>query len=122
MSRKDFDRAEIELQTLESELKQRLIHELTEIASGRNTLFFFNDEHNPHDFPAHFLPEQSSELLMIARKSIELRKLLVMPTEQSVGQLFITACEENANLDNPHRLGPRRLAARLLSQIVHEST
>lgn len=117
MARRDFDRAQKELNRLEHELAQRLCAELRQICDGYNTGFFFTPEYNPHNFPDHFLSTTSEELLKIARETIKLRRLLVMPTDRCVGNFFEEACIESADLDNPHRLGPIRLAARLLSQI-----
>ena len=117
MPRRDFERAEIELNALEHALIVRLCAELQEVSAGRNTHFFFTREHNPHEFPEHCLSKSSDELLEIARQTMELRKVLILPTDPCVGRLFEAACIESADLDNPHRLGPIRLASRLLSQI-----
>jgi hypothetical protein len=117
MGRKDFDRAEKELHSLEEELRQRLMYELTEVAEGRSSLIFDSEVHNPSDLPAHMLPAASVELLDLARRSIALRKLLAVPTEHCIGSQFVAACEEHADLGNPHRLGAKRLAERLLSKI-----
>ena len=117
MPRRDFERAEIELKAKESELIQNLVAELRKVAAGYNTHFFHTPEHNPHDFPDHYFYKPTHELLNIARETIALRKLLVMPADACVGRLLESACIESADLDNPHRLGPIRLAARLLSQI-----
>jgi hypothetical protein len=80
-------------------------------------MFFFSPEHNPRNYPEHWFSETSYELLNLARESVKLRKLLVLPTERCIGRLFEAACTENADFSNPHRLGPLRLAARLLSEI-----
>ena len=120
MGRKAVDCTEWELLSIENELRQRLTRALPNVSEGRNSLFFVTDEHNPHDLPGHMLPRESAEILELARKSIALRDTLIMPTNRSIGALFIAACEEHANLDNPHRLGAKRLAARLLSQISRE--
>jgi hypothetical protein len=118
MPRHDFERAELELKQLEHDLIRRLKAELPGIVDGhRNTLFFFTTEYNPHDFPEHYLTKTSDELLTISRETIALRKLLAKPTEGCVGRLFEAACAESADQDNPHRLGPKRLAERLLAQI-----
>ena len=121
MSQNDFDRAQTDLCSLGTELTQRLICELKEVSAGRKTLFFFSDEYNPHDLPAHLLFKETGELLQLARQSIALRELLVMAIDRCIGQLFIAACEENADLENHQRLGPKRLAARLLDEISRES-
>jgi hypothetical protein len=117
MPRRDFERAELELKAKESELIRQLIVELRKVVAGRNTHFFHSSEHNPHDFPGHFFYKPSYDLLSLARATIRLRKLLVMPTDSCVGRLLESACVESADLDKSHRLGPMRLAARLLSAI-----
>ena len=117
MPRRDFERAEFELRAKEAELVRQLIAEFRKVAAGGNTHFFHTPEHDPHDFPDPFLYKPSYDLLNLARETIALRTLLVMPTDACVGQLLESACIESADLDNPHRLGPIRLAARLLSKI-----
>jgi hypothetical protein len=117
MPRRDFERAELELKAKESELVRQLIAELRKVAAGRNTHFFHTPEHNPHNFRDHFFYKPSCNLLNLGRETIALRTLLVMPTDACVGRLLESACIESADLDNPHRLGPIRLAARLLSEI-----
>ena len=117
MPRRDFERAEVELKEKEAELCRRLIAELRDVAAGCNTHFFQTPEHNPSNFPEHFLYKPSYDLLNLGRETIALRTLLVMPTDACAGRLLESACIESADLDNPHRLGPIRLAARLLSEI-----
>jgi hypothetical protein len=117
MPRRDFDRVELELNAKEVELVRQLVAELREVAAESNTHFFHTPERNPHNFRKHFLHKRSYDLLNIARETIALRRLLLMPTDACVGRLFESACIESADLDNPHRLGPIRLAARLLSEI-----
>jgi hypothetical protein len=118
MPRKDFNRMEAELCQLEKELTERLRTELNTVSSGVNTLFFFTAEYDPHEFPEHYLSRASGELLGIARETIKLRKQLSMPVERCVGRLFESACREHSDLGNPHRLGPIRLAERLMNEIA----
>jgi hypothetical protein len=117
MPRRDLERAERELKTKESELVRQLIAELRKVAAGRNTHFFHTSEYNPCGFPDHFFYKPSYDLLNLGRETIALRTLLAMTTDACVGRLLESACVESADLDSPHRLGPIRLAARLLSEI-----
>lgn len=98
MPRRDYERAEIELKAKELEFVRQLVAELREVAAGRNTHFFHTPEHNPHDFPEHFLYKPSYELLKIGRETIALRTLLVMPIDTCVGRLFESACVESGRL------------------------
>src|SRR5262245_49145699 len=98
MPRKDLDRADAELREVEERFKVCLAATLKEVAAGRNINVFFTDEYNPHSLPAHMLPNQTRELMQMARTSIELRRLLALPTDQCRGTLFIDACKESAEL------------------------
>ena len=117
MPRRDFERAKAELEAIEMQLAVQLRIELHKVLEGKTTLLFFNQEYNPHKFPEHFLSPTSDELLKLSHRSIELRKLLVLSTKDCIGRLYEAACIESADLDNPHRLGPVRLAARMLVQL-----
>lgn len=117
MPRRDFERAKIELKTIETQIAFQLRGELRKVLEGESTLLFFNQEYNPHKFPENVLLPQSDELLQLSRRSLELRKLLVLSTKECIGRLYEAACIDSADLDNPHRLGPVRLAARLLAQL-----
>jgi hypothetical protein len=122
MPRREFERMELELQQLEKELTDRLRAELNIVSQRRNTHVFFSIEYNPHKFPSHFLYKNTEELLKIGRDTIELRTALALPTDACVGRLLEQACIETANLDNPHGLGPIRIAQRLLKEIEAVST
>ena len=55
--------------------------------------------------------------LAMAKQSIELRSRLGVEIAGTVGQLFLSACTEASNCDNPQRRGPRKLASWLLTEI-----
>lgn len=117
MKASGHDRAESVLQKLESEICRRLKRELVKVLDGRNSLFFFNEEFNPHEFPSHCFAESSNELVKLSKETIQLRQSLMLSVDDCIGNRFLSACGENADLANKHRLGPRRLAERLLSQM-----
>jgi hypothetical protein len=56
------------------------------------------------------------ELLELAREAQAIRRQLDLPP-MGPGDLFLQACAESANVDDQHRLGPRRLAERLLKAL-----
>ena len=49
MPRRDFHRAQAELDKLEQELASRLCAELRLVAKGRNSNFFITRDYNPQD-------------------------------------------------------------------------
>jgi hypothetical protein len=57
-------------------------------------------------------------LLQTSLACVEMRGALGLPVAGSVGDLFLASCREASN-SNPHRLGPRRLAAELLERLSH---
>lgn len=105
------------LQALEDELARELTAALPAVTRN-DFLLFFSARHNPHDFPAHWLSPRTEEMIEKADEVQALRHTLSLPTDAGVAHLFIEACMESAHLDNKHRLGPRRLAQRLLDQLA----
>jgi hypothetical protein len=100
----------------ESQLLTVLERVLPKCAEG-GTLIFFNSENLPSEYPEHWLSPESDELLELATRSMELREKLSLPVTHSLGQLFLSACAEYADQNNPHRRGPRKLAMWLLAEI-----
>jgi hypothetical protein len=116
---KSLAAAKIESQLLREEaaLRERLQTVLPAAAeSGRDV--FTNSRFNAHGLLHAHLSSVSEELLASAEKCIAWRSAIGLPVEQSVGQLFIAACEERAS-SAPHARGPRRLAAGLLAELPH---
>ncbi|MCA1788821.1 MAG: hypothetical protein LC667_02880 [Thioalkalivibrio sp.] len=104
------------LRVTEASLRAALLEVLPAAAlSGEN--LFMNSEFNPHELPAHLLSKTSEALLESSHACVEARVELRMPLDGSVGQLFLDLCAEAASAD-PHRRGPRKLAATLLVQLT----
>lgn len=62
----------------------------------------------------------AESLLQSARASISLRKAIGLDPVDSVGALFLAACEENVGR-NEHLRGPRKLAEALLKDLSHDT-
>ena len=99
---------------VEADLMRLLLQHLPTVAAGRDTRFFITVEFNPFALPVSTVGQELTEL---ALEALALRSTLGDPAEESVAQLLRTALEESADVDNHHRLGPARLAARLLSSL-----
>jgi hypothetical protein len=104
------------LASVEADLLHRLLQHLPAVAAGRDTLFFTTLEFNPF---ALRVSTTGQELAELALEALALRQALSEPREGSVGQMFRAALQECADVNNPHRLGPIRLAERLLAAL-HE--
>jgi hypothetical protein len=102
---------------IEQELAQRLVQILPTVVEGRRTAIFFNRDFNPFQFSPNHYDFESDELLELACDAIKLRRLTDSPFNEGVAVLFLEACRENADLIDKHRLGPKRLAERLLAAI-----
>jgi hypothetical protein len=102
------------LDTVEAELLHRLLEHLPGVAAGRDTLFFTTREFNPFEMR---VPTISQEIDDLAIEALAVRTVLGEPADGSVAQLFRAALAGSADLNDHHRLGPVRLAERLLSAL-----
>jgi len=106
-----------QLQSLEREFRDRLLRLLPEAVKTGSSVFT-NTRFNPHQLPPHLFRRDADELLEVAQACLQMREQLSLPAPGSVGDLFIEACRESADLDNPHGRGPRRLAQALLAALT----
>jgi hypothetical protein len=102
------------LASIEADLLQRLLQQLPAVAAGRDTLFFTTREFNPF---ALRVSTTGQELAELALEALALREALSEPAEGSVGHMFRAALQESADVNDHHRLGPIRLAERLLAAL-----
>lgn len=107
---------ERELAATERELFALLMHALP-VSIENGPMIFFNSQNLPDDYRRNWLPKESDELLELAKRCSSIRGELGLPIAQTLAQLFLDACAENANMQNPHRRGPRKLATWLLAEI-----
>mgnify|MGYP000454407175 CR=1 FL=1 len=106
------------LQGAEHTLRESLIEILPEVAFSGEHLFF-NSQFNPHNLAPHLLSKRGEALLQTSLGCVEMREALGLPVAGSVGDMFLASCRE-ASSSNPHRLGPRWLAAELLDLLSHD--
>jgi hypothetical protein len=105
-----------QLESMEREFRDRLLKLLPD-AVKTGSAVFTNTTFNPHNLPAHLFRTDADELLEQAQACLRLREHLDLSVTGSVGYAFIQACKEAANIENPHRRGPRRLAEALLETV-----
>lgn len=102
----------------EEELRSSLCAALTRTgASGE--FIFFNSQYNPHGLNPVHLPRESEALYRLASECVALRERLNLDVIGTVGQLFLSACNEASNVANEHRRGPRQLSIWLLHELAH---
>jgi len=101
---------------MERDFRDRLLRILPE-AARTGSQVFTNTAFNPHNLRPNLFRADADELLEDARACLRLREQLGLPVPGCIGDLFIEACRESADLDNPHRRGPRRLAEALLEKL-----
>ncbi len=99
----------------EASLRERLRPALQAASSSGQDLFT-NSQFNPNGLNLAHLPPVVEDLLEAANRCVALREDLGLPIENSVGQLYLLCCSESAS-SNPHRRGPKRLAAWLLTAL-----
>jgi hypothetical protein len=105
-----------ELESMERQFRDRLLGLLPNRAQSGSAVFT-NTTFNPHNLPPHLFRTDADELLEEAQVCLRLREQRDLPVTGSVGYVFIEACQEAANMENPHRRGPRRLAEALLERL-----
>ena len=107
---------ESQLQAAENELIEALASHLPYTVQHGDPLFE-NSEVRPDYVPAHRISEESERLFQLAKEAVRLRETIGLSSSGSVGQLFISACRELADMGNGNRRGPRQLAAWLMSEL-----
>jgi hypothetical protein len=111
-------RAKQDLATLHAEeasLRVRLIEILPAMASDGMQLFL-NSENSPESI-ARYSHSVADEMYASARRCIALRTKLGLQGDAGIAGHFLAACDEAASAD-PHRRGPRKLAAWLLGKVA----
>jgi hypothetical protein len=110
MNYKRTEKLNRQLSSTEDELRTQLLIVLPNaVESGVD--YFTNSSFNPHKLPSVHMPPDAEKLLRLAEESLSIRDQLHLPKQGSVGDLYLLACSEAADLSNNHRRGPRKLAA-----------
>lgn len=109
MNDKQTEKMNSQLSSTEEDLRSLLLSVLPKaVESG--TDYFTNSAFNPHGRLVSHMQPVAETLLQLAEESLSLRDKLHLVKEGSVGDLYIMACSEAADLSNEHRRGPRKLA------------
>lgn len=111
---------ERQLDQLETELATRLASDLPSVAAGHDSLYFYNADHNPSGFSSNKLSRRGSEAYLLACEIRDLRARLELDSG-CLAAVFIETVRDHADASNPHRLGPKRLAAWLAEQLTPNS-
>lgn len=105
-----------QLASVEGDLRTQLLSVLPNaVESGAD--YFTNSAFNPHDLHSAHMQPDAEKFLLLAEESLSLRDQLHLPKQGSVGDLYLLACSEAADLNNEHRRGPRKLAAWLSQEL-----
>jgi hypothetical protein len=107
---------ETQLAASEDSLRAQLVVVLPRVSTSGEALFF-NSQHMPQDHSPNWLPPESEVLFALALECIELHEQLSLPSTGSLAAAFLAACSEASETSNPHRRGPRQLAASLLTKV-----
>ncbi|WP_266160702.1 hypothetical protein [Dyella silvatica] len=110
------DKREAQLEATEGLLLALLEQVLPRIVDSGEMLFYHAD-FMPLAEQARWLPPECEVLLPLVKDSMVLRHELGLAVSGSMGELYLSACREAADVDNEHRRGPRRLAAWLLGEL-----
>ena len=103
------EKLQVRLAMEEEDLRQTLIPILRSIAAGRNTGFFDMGSGKPTVL--------AEPILVKARDILELATQLGEPNTDLVAAAVLRAFEHANDRTNEHRLGPIRLARRLIEEV-----
>jgi hypothetical protein len=118
MKRDRFREGEERLKQAEALLRKTLLEVLPSVIRFGWPVFT-NSKHNPYSLPSHLIDEEAEAIWALASSCIDLREYLAFDVPESVGHLFLEACEESAS-SNAHRRGPRKLAEAILEQLRND--
>ena len=119
MKTSQAEKLQLALAAEEEKLRQHLLRVLPEAAESGSSVFT-NSEFNPSKLPAHLFRADAESLLQSARECVRLREIIGLSPENSVGGVFLAACQEHSS-KNPQRRGPRKLASSLLRALGHDT-
>ncbi len=116
MSRHEKQRERLGL--LEQDFLSMLRRQLARVADGYETAFF-HAERFSSVYPNTYLRQQNRPIEAILSLGDEILKLCEQLDQQPWPTVLALhgACEQANDYSNPHRLGPIRLAQRLLAEI-----
>ncbi|HTZ38599.1 MAG TPA: hypothetical protein VMB77_00460 [Syntrophales bacterium] len=109
-------RLDKKMQNAEDILRKRLLAVLPRIQKTGEMLFS-NTKNMPPQHHPNWLPKESNELHDLATECVSLREQCGLNDEPSAGELFLSACRESGDMENPQRRGPRQLAAWMLMEL-----
>lgn len=113
---KHTEKAKGQLRLAENRLRSLLLRVLPRaVESGAD--YFTNSAFNPHGMRSSHMQPDAETLLQLAEESLALRDQLYLPKQGSVGELYLMACSEAADLSNERRRGPRKLAVWLSQEL-----
>jgi hypothetical protein len=111
--------AERHLKEAEDSLRAMLLEILPGVTTTGASVFV-NSDFLPRGIPAHKISDEGEAIYQSTCMCLRLREVVGLPSEGTVGALFVASCSENAS-SNEHRLGPRRLAMSLMERLAHEA-
>jgi len=105
-----------DLDVLERNLRRRLRNDLAAVSGGADSLYFYNSDFNPFDLPDARLSKRGGDAYQLACEILKLREGLGEPASRDA-ELLVQAIKHHADQSDPHRVGAKRLAARLVREL-----
>lgn len=105
------------LDSLENELRERLIPHLEQAADGENDLVFCVKGYHAIPELRSYSDEITEELVAIGSQILNLKQKLDETTEGTLAERICWYCREWANTENHHRKSAQGLAKQFLDEI-----
>ena len=109
-----------QLDSLETELEEKLIPLLEQAVEGKNDLVFCVESFNPFPELNSQTNKKTEVLVNIGRQILALKNKLGEPSEGSIAERICWYCREWGNLENNNRKSAHGLAKQFLEEIENE--
>ena len=107
----------VQLDLLESELKEKIIPHLQKAAEGKSDLVFCVEEFNPYSQLKYKTDKKTEYLVSIGAQILVLKKKLGEPTKGIIAERICWYCREWGNLINIQANSAQDLAKLFLDEI-----
>ena len=111
-----------QLDSLETELEEKLIPLLEQAAKGRNDLVFCVEDFNPFPELKSKTNVETESLINVGAQILALRNKLGEPSEGSIAERICWYCREWGNLEASQTKSAQRLASQFLLEIENDKS
>jgi hypothetical protein len=111
-----------QLDSLEDELRERIIPHLKSAAAGANDFVFSATDFKSSREPKFKVNAETDSLIQLGRQVLVLREKLKEPTENTIAERICWYCRKYENISGSQKKLVQELAQTFLDEIITSST